>query len=581
MKSKVIALICIFVLLLSVPSTHAKEDGIANKSVTGCTCHNGGEGGAQLTINLPEKYSAGQTYSLQINVTNGNGMETSGGFNLKSTNGILSTTDPNAKMASGEIVHSNPNSRTWGVDWLAPMGGSGTVTFTLAALAADGNDGKSGDDWGTLSVDVSEENVPPTVSSVIISPSNPTSSDSLQLSYTYFDGNNDLEDGTTIVWKVDGVVDHNYDDMQLIDFAETTRGEEWSVEVTPSDGENIGVTESQQVTIINSKPIASNLSITPAGPSQFNDLTASWDEYDEDNDIISHTIKWFNNDTSQEELNGFTTVNSSFTEEHEEWHFSVTLNDTFEEQEVFSNKVNLNLINDIPTLENVHIGNVEATTLSDLTAEWDFLDGDGDEQNNFEIKWYLDEMHQSQLDNQLIANSQFTLKGETWYFEVRANDEFEFSEWYQSSGLIIGNSPPEVTAEINPNNPINSTNLMLNITTIDVDNDVLTIEVEWINNNSIFLTNYSDVAPLELRSNDTTVGEMWYANITVSDGDSSVNVTTEPIIIFPNPILDDNQNTEDFTTIAYVQSITYGILTMTIFMLLQFLLSVKANRGRT
>ena len=98
MKSKVITIICIFVLLLSVPSTHAKEDGITNKSVTGCTCHTGGEGGADLTIDLPEEYNAGQTYSLQINVTNGNGMETNGGFNLKASTGFLSTSDANAKM---------------------------------------------------------------------------------------------------------------------------------------------------------------------------------------------------------------------------------------------------------------------------------------------------------------------------------------------------------------------------------------------------------------------------------------------------------------------------------------------------
>jgi len=167
-----------------------------------------------------------------------------------------------------------------------------------------------------------------------------------------------------------------------------------------------------------------------------------------------------------------------------------------------------------------------------------------------------------------------------WFFQARASDGIEFSEWYQSINVEINNSLPEIVANIYPNNPSNSTDLQLNISTIDLDEDVLTIEVEWVKNNSIIITNYSDITPNKIMSNDTEVGETWYANITVSDGESSVIITTDSVTIFPDPILDINEEIEDFTTVAYVQSITYGVLTMATFMLLQFLLSVKATRRK-
>ena len=96
MKSRVITIFLMFVMLLAVPTINANEDGIINKSVNGCTCHGGGEGNAEVVIDLPEEYSPGQTYSLDITVTSGG--FTSGGFNLATSAGSLSTNDPNTKF---------------------------------------------------------------------------------------------------------------------------------------------------------------------------------------------------------------------------------------------------------------------------------------------------------------------------------------------------------------------------------------------------------------------------------------------------------------------------------------------------
>ena len=577
MKSKAITIFLIFVMLLSVPSINAKEDGIINKSVNGCSCHGGGEGNAEVTINLPEEYNSGQSYSLEISVISGG--FSSGGFNLAVSDGTLTTNDPNTKIQSGQAVHSNANTNTWTVDWMAPAQGSGTVTFTLAGLAADGNGQKTNDGWATISLDVLEADSAPEITNVQILPSNPTSSDSLKLSYDYDDDRNQ-PDSSSIAWFKDGVINSQgsaqTEGIMEINFSYTLRGEVWSVQIMPNDGTNSGDIITLEVTILNSKPVISNLAISPSGPSQNDDLTATWQEYDEDDDDLTSTIKWYKDNVHQTELDGVTTISKDLTEENEEWYFSVTLNDSFEEQIENSSKVILNMINDVPTLENIQIENIEPTTDLDLLATWAFLDGDGDEQSGFETKWYLNDVHQLELDNLLTVESQYTSKGELWFFQVRATDGIEFSEWYQSVNVEINNSIPEITADIIPNSPTNNTNLTLNITTTDLDNDILDIEVDWIKNNTIFSTITS--SPFELSSNETKTGEVWYANITINDGEISTTYSTEPVTIFPNPITNDDEILEDFKTTAYVQSITYGILTMTTFMLVQFLLSVKATK---
>ena len=583
MKVKAFTILFALILLLSVPSIPAKEDGISNKSVSGCSCHNGGDGLAELSINLPNEYIAAQTYSFEINVTS-QGLDGGGGFNLAASLGTLSTTDSNAKMISNEVVHSNSQSNSWVVNWFAPPKGSGIVTFTLAGLIADGNGQKSGDGWDILSIDVLEGNLAPVISNVELLPSNPTSSESLELSYDYFDNENDL-DTSSIIWFKNGEIDFqgtasNPLDLMNVDYSETKRGDLWAVQILPSDGENTGTMITKEVTVINSKPVISNLTIVPSGPSQHDDITANWDEYDEDEDELSSTIRWFKNGLHQIELDGEITVNHTYTMENEEWYFSINSSDSFEFHVENSSTVILNMVNDVPSLENVRITNGKATTISDLVAEWDFLDGDGDDQSNYETRWYADNSLQVDLSNLKLIDSNFTSKNQSWHFEVRATDGVEFSEWYLSENLLINNSIPETTAQIIPLNPTNSSDLELNLTLSDLDGDILFVEVEWLRNGTMFEKYiYSENGPNGPTSNDTIAGEEWYANITVSDGESTIKFTTGSVTIFPEPLSNDAIILENLAKETYVQSITYGILTMVTFMLLQLLMSIGATRG--
>ena len=259
MKSRVITIFLIFVMLLAVPTINANEDGIINKSVNGCTCHGGGEGNAEVVIDLPEEYSPGQTYSLEITVTSGG--FTSGGFNLATSAGSLSTNDPNTRIQSGQAVHSNANTNSWTVDWMAPPQGSGTVSFTLAGLASDGNGQKTNDGWATLSLEVLELDSAPEITNVKILPLDPTSSDTLELNYEYDDDRNQ-PDMSSIAWFRNGEIEFQgnalTEGIMEINYSNTERGDVWSVQIMPNDGTNSGDIITEEKIILNSKPVISN-----------------------------------------------------------------------------------------------------------------------------------------------------------------------------------------------------------------------------------------------------------------------------------------------------------------------------------
>ena len=158
---RVIAILMLMVMVLAVPEgAFAYSSGKTGSSSTGCgggSCHGSTNTVTPtLSTGIPSSgYTPGTVYSLTMGGTGGVS-GSNGGFNLDATSGTFSNAGTNAQIVSGEATHSNSNSRSWTVDWTAPASGSGDVTFLLAVNFANGQNGASGDSWGTDSWTVSE-----------------------------------------------------------------------------------------------------------------------------------------------------------------------------------------------------------------------------------------------------------------------------------------------------------------------------------------------------------------------------------------------------------------------------------------
>ncbi|MEE9150421.1 MAG: choice-of-anchor V domain-containing protein, partial [Thermoplasmata archaeon] len=156
---------CVIVVLLFVfVGVNGSTNGRWDRAQIGCgaapnSCHKVADPLITVGISgLPPEYTPLQTYMLTISSVGGPGGDL-GGFNLQVDFGTLSTTDPNAETngpTNDQARHQNADARAWTVNWTAPAGGSGIVTFYLAAMSADGFSGNDGDSWKLYTTTVDE-----------------------------------------------------------------------------------------------------------------------------------------------------------------------------------------------------------------------------------------------------------------------------------------------------------------------------------------------------------------------------------------------------------------------------------------
>ena len=153
-----------------------------------------------------------------------------------------------------------------------------------------GDDGMDADDDG---VPDACDNTAPSVSSVAITPNPLRVEDTAFCSFTFFDADGD-PDSSTVEWFVNGAsvgtgttLSYGFVSDDVV-----------TCTVTPNDGQTDGVQSSGSVTVINSSPTVSGVSISPDPAYEWDTLTCSYNYSDPDGDPDSSTIEWFVNNAS-------------------------------------------------------------------------------------------------------------------------------------------------------------------------------------------------------------------------------------------------------------------------------------------
>ena len=103
------------------------------------------------------------------------------------------------------------------------------------------------------------------------------------------------------------------------------RGQQWQVEVTPSDGTEDGdAVMLNPVTIGNTPPIARELEVSPSDPIDTDDLVLDYDYFDLDGNIQQDTVtQWYLDGARIPELDDSSTVSSLWIRAGDEWQASV------------------------------------------------------------------------------------------------------------------------------------------------------------------------------------------------------------------------------------------------------------------
>jgi PGF-pre-PGF domain-containing protein len=121
-----------------------------------------------------------------------------------------------------------------------------------------------------------------------------------------------------------------------LDAGNTTRSETWNCTVIPFDGEANGTALSDTVTIQNTAPTMTSVSISPASPKDENDLICSAVAEDADSDALILNFTWYKNNAFLiSELKAVasggtntTTISSGSTEIGDSWNCTVFANDS-------------------------------------------------------------------------------------------------------------------------------------------------------------------------------------------------------------------------------------------------------------
>ncbi len=154
----------------------------------------------------------------------------------------------------------------------------------------EADDGTTSDSLASNTVVIS--NTAPSVRSVSVSPLSPVRSSTLTCAYAGYSDVDADPDLSTYAWDMDGVAAGTSNTLSgpFVDGAVAT------CTVTPDDGTDAGAPISASVTIGNTPPVLTGLSISP-NPVYTNDmLSASVGSSDADGDSVSLTYTWMVND---------------------------------------------------------------------------------------------------------------------------------------------------------------------------------------------------------------------------------------------------------------------------------------------
>jgi parallel beta-helix repeat protein len=334
------------------------------------------------------------------------------------------------------------------------------------------------------STEVIIDNSAPEIIDVKTLPSSPTTDYELWVEYEFTDRDNDYENDSRYEWfeKTGDIFISSDWKLPRLPSIFTQKSDVWICKITPFDGFTLGETKSSpEVKINNSAPSVSNLLISPDRPKTSDTLLAIYEYYDNNNDPEDGTtIYWYRNGVHQSQLDNEKSVDSSHTQKNDTWYFSVIPKDGY----ITGRQVNspeIKIINTPPEIRLPRITNLFPRGDDDLDITYTYYDPDGDESQEIYIRWYMNDILQSDFNDEETIPANATEKDQSWYYKISAFDGTDTSAENISFPVKIRNAPPVIIKYYPPEDEItmNETeNMEFRVEVMDMDDDV--IFYQWV-----------------------------------------------------------------------------------------------------
>jgi hypothetical protein len=248
--------------------------------------------------------------------------------------------------------------------------------------------------------------------------------------------------------------------------------------VTPNDGTTSGSSvSSNTVTISNTAPSVSGVSITPAPALDNDTLTCGYSFSDADSDTDTSTIAWTVGTTI---IGTGPTVATGFVA-GDTVKCTVTPNDGTDTGAAVSATALIGASNAAPVISSVTISPSTTYTNDTISVSVTASDADSDP-IVYSYAWYV--------DNSLVGETSSTISGVTYfdrgqsvYVSVTPSDGIDTGADVASNVVTVSNTPPTTpTALISPQNPVEGIDdIICELDTVatDADGDTITYSVDW------------------------------------------------------------------------------------------------------
>ncbi len=299
--------------------------------------------------------------------------------------------------------------------------------------------------------------------------------------------------------------------------------ETWTVTVTPDDGEISGPSDSASVTIGNSAPVLSGVTLTPDPAYEGDTLTCTpGTATDADGDTISYTYAW--------DVDGGTpavttaTLSSAYFEKSDDVTCIVTASDgSSADDPVESNTVTIE--NTLPEVSDVTISPASPSVGDTLTCDYSFSDADGDSDRST-IAWTI---------NGASAGTGSTLPtsfdgDDTIICTVTPNDG-DGAGTAVSASVTVGNTAPVLASvTLSPSTAYEGDTLTCTPgTATDADGDTVSYSYAWRVSGSTISRTSTTLSSTYFSKADTVV-----CVVTPTDGESTGSAVTSNTVTIEN-----------------------------------------------
>ena len=448
---------------------------------------------------------------------------------------------------------------------------SGTATFSEAALpfgtynlvvTATDSDGLTDSDQINFTV-----NGIPSTPVVSIDPAGPVTGDVLNV--VLQTPSVDPEGVTptyTYEWLLGGQVQTAYTSSSLPSSA-TSKGEQWTVNVIPSDGLATGLAGTDAVVIQNTPPVVNSISLNPSTISAMTYyISCNPISSDVDGDTVTHTYEWY--------IDGVLQAGEVYNTLLQSWipgtevTCRATPNDGTDDGPYA--EVSVIVDNTPPVVDSVTLSPSPVYTDDTLTAVAILSDSDASQASSLtaNYEWFVEGASVQNGPSSTLSGVSHFSRDEQVYVTVTPNDGVIDGTPVSSTSVLVSNTPPAISSVVVTPDPAVAgiDDLTCEVVASDADGDSIVYSYEWSNSSGVQQTtnqvpDTSDVYLAAGVSPDswtctvtpddgTDIGVSVDASISAASGCSSLafNGLDTAVTVPTNPVLD----TTVFTAMFWV-----------------------------